>query len=82
MQSRWLSLQGAICVNYLQFLEIASNKLNAFYQSKLPHKGTPRVRRNGVIGHISKRENGNWMKKMRYCVIYQSGIQRDWVNLA
>ena len=31
--------------------------------------GPPRGKRDGVIGHISERENGNWMEKMRYCVI-------------
>ena len=34
-----------------------------------------------VIGHISERENENWMEKLRDCVNDQSGIQRDWVNL-
>ena len=26
--------------------------------------GPPRGKRDGVIGHISVRENGNWMKKI------------------
>ena len=44
--------------------------------------GPPRGKRDGVIQHILERENGNWMKKLRDFVNYQSGIQRDWVNLA
>ena len=44
--------------------------------------GPPRGKRDGVIGHILKRENENWIKKLRYCVIGQSGIQVDWENLA
>ena len=36
---------------------------------------------DGVIGHISKRDNGNWIKRLRYCVIDQSGVHSDWVNL-
>ena len=28
------------------------------------------------------RKNGHWIKKLRYCVNDQSGIQRDWVDLA
>ena len=28
------------------------------------------------------REYGNWMEKLRYSVNEQSGIQRDWVNMA
>ena len=42
----------------------------------------PRGKRDGVNIHISKRENRNWMEKLRYCVIDQSGIQLDPVNLA
>ena len=43
--------------------------------------GPPRGKHDGVIGHISKRENRNWIEKFCCCVIDQSGIQRDWVNL-
>ena len=32
-------------------------------------KWPPGGKRDGVIGHISNRENGNWMGKLRYCVI-------------
>ena len=39
-----------------------------------------RGKRDGVIGHISKCENGNCMEKLQYCVIDQSVIQRDWAN--
>ena len=41
------------------------------FSSCYPHdKGGPaRGKCDGVIGHISKRENGNWMNKLRYCVI-------------
>ena len=45
-------------------------------------RGPPREKRDGMIRHILERENGNWMEKLRYFVNYQSGIQRDWVNLA
>ena len=44
--------------------------------------GPPRGKRDGVIRHILERENVNWMEKLRDCVNYQSGTQRDWVNLA
>ena len=44
--------------------------------------GPPRGKRDGDMGHILMRENGNWIKKLRYCVIDQSGIQRDLVDLA
>ena len=44
-------------------------------------KGAPRAKHDSVNGHISKRENVNWMEKLRYFVINQSAIQRDWVNL-
>ena len=44
--------------------------------------GPPRGKRDGVIWHILERENGHWMKKLGYFVNDQSGIQRDWVNLA
>ena len=27
-------------------------------------EGVPKGKRDGVIGHISKRENGNWMGKL------------------
>ena len=46
-------------------------------------RGPTREKRDGVIGvigHISKRENGNQMRKLYYGVIEQYGIQRDWVN--
>ena len=39
-------------------------------------------KRDGLIQHILEHENGNWMEKLRYFVNDQSGIQRDWVNLA
>ena len=48
----------------------------------LCHKGPPRGKRDGVMRHKLERENGNWMEKLRYFVNVQSGIQRDWVNLA
>ena len=41
-----------------------------------------RVKPDGIIWHISKHENGNCMKKLRNCVIHQSSIQLDLVNLA
>ena len=44
--------------------------------------GPLKGKRDGVIQHILGRENGNWMKKLRYCVIDQSNIQRDLENLA
>ena len=28
------------------------------------NKGPPRGKRDDVIGHISKRENGNWMERI------------------
>ena len=42
--------------------------------------GRPKGKRDGVIRHILERENGNWMKKLRDFVNYQSGIQRYLVN--
>ena len=42
--------------------------------------GPPRGKRDGVIRHTLDRENGNWTEKLRYCMIDQSGIHRDWVN--
>ena len=48
----------------------------------IPLMGPPRGKRDGVIRHILERENGNWMKKLRYFVHGQSSIQRNWVNLA
>ena len=45
-------------------------------------RGPPRGKRDGIIRHILKRESGNWMEKLRDCVNNQSGVQRDWVNLA
>ena len=36
----------------------------------------PRGKRDGIIRHILERENGNRMTKLRYCVNYQSVIQR------
>ena len=42
----------------------------------------PRGKRDGIIRHILERENGHWIKKLRYFVNGQSGIQRDLVNLA
>ena len=44
--------------------------------------GPPRGKRDGVIRHLLERENGYWMKKLRYCVNDQPSIQRNWVNLA
>ena len=43
---------------------------------------SPRGKRDGLIEHISKCENGNWMEKLHYCVNGQSAIQHDKVNLA
>ena len=39
------------------------------------HLGAPpRGKRDGLIRHILERENGNWMKKMHYCLNDKSGI--------
>ena len=37
---------------------------------------------DSIIVHFSKRKNGNLDVKLCYCLIDQSGIRRDWVNLA
>ena len=33
-----------------------------FCKVDILYMGPPRGKRDGVIGHISERENGNWMK--------------------
>ena len=40
-----------------------------------------RGKRDGIIGHISKRENVNWMEKFRFCAIDQTPTQCDWGSL-
>ena len=44
------------------------------YADSVPLKGSPRGKRDCVIGHDSKREKETWMGKLSYCVIDQSGI--------
>ena len=46
------------------------------------YRSSPRGKCDGVIRHILEHKKVNWMKKLCYCVNDQSGIQRDWVNLA
>ena len=72
------------------------NKLNIFFLSfinfticfeckqrfsLMNFKGTSKGKRDGVIGHISKRENVNWTEKLHYCAMEQFAIHRDWVSL-
>ena len=63
-----------------QKLHISKNAI--FHNSNLKYlmtssQGIQRRKRDGVIGHEC-RENGNWMEILHYCMIDQSGVQRDW----
>ena len=52
------------------FEKIVSGPKSDFLGCILPNLnwGSPRGKRNGVIGHISERENGNWMIMNHYIV--------------
>ena len=52
-------------------LLLSSNMKSLYFQGGL------RAKRDGVIGHISKLENEDWINNLRYCAIDQSSIRRD-----
>ena len=86
----WMGISGL--TNFLQINRIIL--LYSFYnpikrlrksiyvcQTMWAKEDPQRVKSDGVIGHILKRENRIGWQKLRFCVTDQSGIQRDLVNL-